>query len=268
MYTLQKELKQTERWLRSRVRFEPSIALILGSGLGFFAETIHKDIAIPYTEIPHFPPVGVAGHAGTLVFGFWQEIPLVIACGRHHFYEGFSLDEITFPVRLFRRLGAEALILTNSAGCAHPDYAPGEFMTITRHFPMVDSMLPEDYQGVEPSEVWAPPLAAQLRQEAARHGITVRNGAYAWTTGPSYETPAEVRYLRNLGADAIGMSTVPEAIAAAQEGLQVLGISCFTNYAAGLSSAPLSHEEVRTVADRVKEPFAALLQLGIELLSE
>lgn len=268
MYPLQKELKHTERWIRARIHFKPAVALVLGSGLGFFAETIEKEREIPYTEIPHLPPVGVEGHAGTLVFGTWQDIPLVIACGRHHFYEGYSLDEITFPVRLFRRLGARSLILTNSAGCANPGYAPGEFMTITRHFPMVESMLPAEYQDVEPSEVWDLSVSERLRQAAARRGITVRNGTYAWTTGPSYETPAEVRYLRNLGADAIGMSTVPEALAAAREGLQTLGISCFTNYAAGLSAASLSHDDVQAVADQVKAPFAELLKLAIGFLKK
>ena len=259
-YSLESELKFAAEFIQKKISDEPEIALILGSGLGFFADNIDQPTAIPYEDIPHFPQSTVEGHAGQLVFGSWQGKSLVIAQGRQHFYEGCSLDEVTFATRLFSYLGADKLIITNAAGCLNPEYAPGEFMTITNHFPMVHWMLTENYRDTSPAETWDIEKSELLRDYAARNGITLRNGTYTWVTGPSYETPAEIRYLRGRGADAVGMSTVPEAIAAAKCRMSVVGISCFTNYAAGLSADQLSHDEVQQTAERVKDPFIKLVK--------
>jgi len=265
-YSLSEELEQAYTSINKKYDLNPELALTLGSGLGFFADEIDQTEVIPYSEIPNFPQSTVEGHAGQLVFGEWNGKSLVIAQGRQHHYEGYSLDEVTFATRLFHRLGANSLLITNAAGCANPEYAPGEFMTITNHFPMVDRMLPENYKTPSANEVWDSETASEIRKKAQELEIVLRNGTYAWVTGPSYETPAEVQYLRNRGADAIGMSTVPEAIAAAQEGMAVVGISCFTNYASGLSTTQLSHEEVQETADRVKEPFVKLVKLWLDLV--
>ena len=264
-YPLRSKLDKAKDFLHNRISSQPSIALVLGSGLGFFAENIEQSAVVSYKDIPHFPQSTVEGHAGQLVFGEWRGNNLVIAQGRQHFYEGYSLDEVTFATRLFAEIGANKLIITNAAGCINPEYAPGEFMTITNHFPMVHQMLTEHYQDVSPAETWDIQTSELLRDHAASVGITLRNGTYAWVTGPSYETPAEIRYLRARGADAVGMSTVPEPIAAAQCGMSVVGISCFTNYAAGLSADQLSHAEVQQTAERVREPFIELVQELIEI---
>ncbi|MCF7802993.1 MAG: purine-nucleoside phosphorylase [Candidatus Marinimicrobia bacterium] len=260
-YTLSNELDQAFNAIKKQYDVHADIALTLGSGLGFFADEINQTQVISYSEIPNFPQSTVEGHAGRLVFGEWEGKSLVIAQGRQHHYEGYSLDEVTFATRLFHRLGAHSLVVTNAAGCANPDYNPGEFMTITNHIPMVEKMLPDAYKTPTPSEVWDTESAATLRDMAEASDIVVRDGTYAWVTGPSYETPAEVQYLQARGADSIGMSTVPEAIAAAQLGMRVLGISCFTNYATGLSETELSHAEVSATAERVKSPFAQLVRL-------
>lgn len=265
-YSLSEELEQAFGSINNKYDLHPELALTLGSGLGFFANGIDREAVIPYAEIPNFPQSTVEGHAGQLVFGKWDGKSLVIAQGRQHHYEGYSLDEVTFATRLFHRLGAKSLLITNAAGCANPDYTPGEFMTITHHFPMVEQMLPDEYKTPPAGEVWDSATAGTLRIQAQELDIVLSNGTYAWVTGPSYETPAEVQYLRNHGADAIGMSTVPEAIAAAQTGMSVVGISCFTNYASGLSATPLSHEEVQETANRVKEPFVKLVKLWLDLV--
>jgi len=265
MYSLTSELNDACASITEQYALAPEIALTLGSGLGFFAEEINQTQVIPYTEIPHFPQSTVEGHAGQLVFGNWEGKTLVIAQGRQHHYEGYSLDEVTFATRLFHEMGARALIITNAAGCANPEYAPGEFMTITRHFPMVSSMLDEPYDEIEPRKVWDSESATKLREISAQENIVLRDGTYAWVTGPSYETKSEVEYIRHRGGDAIGMSTVPEAITAASLGMKVLGISCFTNYATGLSDTVLSHAEVSATAESVKHNFATLVKSAITL---
>lgn len=265
-YSFTSQLKTATDHVQNKVNFKPEIALILGSGLGFFAENIEHSAVIGYKDIPHFPQSTVEGHAGQLIFGEWRGENLVIAQGRQHFYEGYSLDEVTFATRLFSELDAGKLIITNAAGCINPEYAPGEFMTITNHFPMVHQMLTESYRDVSPARTWDVQTSELLRDYASHAGITLRNGTYAWVTGPSYETPAEIQYLRHRGADAVGMSTVPEAIAAAKCGMKVLGVSCFTNYAAGLSAEQLTHSEVQQTAERVREPFIQLVQALIEMV--
>ncbi|MBS1271119.1 MAG: Purine nucleoside phosphorylase 1 [Candidatus Marinimicrobia bacterium] len=265
MYSLSAELDEAYNVITNRYNVAPDIALTLGSGLGFLADEIHQAHVIPYAEIPNFPQSTVEGHAGRLVFGDLEGKSLVIAQGRQHHYEGYSLDEVTFATRLFHRMGVDSLLVTNAAGCANPKFTPGEFMTITNHFPMVQTMLPPPYDNVASENVWNTSLAVQLRNLAADENVVLREGTYAWVTGPSYETKAEVQYIRNRGGDAIGMSTVPEAVAAASLGLDVLGISCFTNYATGLSDTTLSHEEVSATAESVKHNFAVLVRVALTL---
>lgn len=266
MYSLRNELNEAAATVRERLPGSPETALILGSGLGFFAEEVEDPVVIPYSAIPHFPGTTVEGHAGRLVYGIRENRHLIIAQGRQHFYEGYSLDEVTFATRLFHKLGASNLLITNAAGIANPEFAPGQFMTIINHFPMTNRMLSEAYRGVRPAQIWNISVTEQLRDKAIRQGIPLHNGTYAWVTGPSYETPAEVKYLRNLGADAIGMSTVPEAIAATQLNMRVLGISCLTNYATGLSRGTLSHSEVSETAKRSRKSFAWLVRQTLLLL--
>ncbi len=266
MNVLSQELETAHTWLQSHYQISADTAIVLGSGLGSVTDSLHHATRIPYSEIPHYPRVQVEGHAGELVHGTLHNRPLLIASGRHHFYEGYSIEQIGFPIRLFYRLGIRTLLLTNSAGCANPEFTPGEFMTISDHFPMVPWMLPREYHSIRPADVWDIDLAQDLHKQASDQGYTLRDGTYAWTTGPSYETPAEVQYLRTLGADAIGMSTVPEAVTAARLEMRVLGISCLTNYASGLTKNPLTHREVQAMAHRQRQQFVGILGLAIELL--
>ncbi len=267
MYSLHEELNAATEKVREFLPRAPETALILGSGLGYFAEAVDDHRALPYDEIPHFPQSTVEGHAGQLVYGTWERVPLVIAQGRQHYYEGYSLDQVTFATRLFHATGASNLLITNAAGIANPHFAPGQFMTIINHFPMTESMLPDEYQSLRPAQIWNISITEQLRDKAMKNGIPLHNGTYAWVTGPTYETAVEVQYLRNRGADAIGMSTVPEAIAAAQLGMRVLGISCLTNYATGLSEEKLSHDDVSETAERSRSSFAWLVRHTLSLLT-
>jgi len=268
MYSLAKELSRATEVVESAVSSSPEVGFILGSGLGYFAEQVEDTVPISYEEIPHFPQSTVEGHAGRLIAGTYDGTRLIIAQGRQHFYEGYSLDQVTFATRLFHALGISTLIITNAAGIANPQFSPGQFMAIIDHFPMIHTMLPESYQTVRPAQIWDISLTERLRDRAIQSGVPLHNGTYAWVTGPSYETPAEVRYLRNRGADAIGMSTVPEAIAAGQLGLKVLGISCLTNYASGLTDKKLSHEEVSATAEQSRPQFLWLIDQTLNLLTQ
>jgi len=252
--------------VRSRAASRPLLGLVLGSGLGAFADTLDGAVSIPYGEVPHFPLSSVVGHAGRLVLGDVGGIPVVAMQGRVHAYEGYSADEVVFPIRLLARLGARAIVLTNAAGCVNPAWQAGDLMRMTDHLnmsgrnPLVgpnDSRLGPRFPDL--SRTYSRELGAVLDTVAARLGVALRSGVYACMLGPSYESPAEIRMLRVLGADAVGMSTVPEAIAAAHMGVPVVGISCLTNMAAGILDQPLSHEEVTETANRVRDAFVALL---------
>ncbi|PDO10896.1 MAG: purine-nucleoside phosphorylase [Candidatus Reconcilbacillus cellulovorans] len=244
----------------------PEIALILGSGLGFLADGFENAKTVSYADIPHFPVSTVEGHAGELVFGRVGGRKAAAMKGRFHLYEGYAPDRIALPIRTLRELGVRTLVVTNAAGGICPDFRPGDLMLIRDHInfmfrsPLVgpnDPALGPRFPDM--SEAYSRRLRDVARRVAEEIGLEVREGVYAGVLGPSYETPAEIRMLRTIGADAVGMSTVPEVIAARHAGLEVLGISCITNMAAGMLDRPLSHEEVMETAERVKERFAQWL---------
>jgi purine-nucleoside phosphorylase len=253
--------------IRARMNLEPRIALVLGSGLGAFANEFQDAIAIPYQEIPGFPVSTVEGHAGRLVIGKIENVPVLAMQGRVHFYEGYSLEEVTFPVRCFKLLGIETLVLTNAAGGIDVQLSQGALMLISDHLNLmgVNPLCGPNDDRFGPrfpdmSAVYSRPLQEIAAAEAREMGVELRRGVYAGLTGPSYETPAEIHMLRGFGADAVGMSTVPEAIVARQMGMDVLGISCITNMAAGLSNEPINHEEVVEIGKQVRETFTQLLR--------
>jgi len=242
------------------------VALVLGSGLGAYADDLDDAHAIPYAEIPNMPRSGVSGHAGNLVVGSKRGRRVVAMQGRAHLYEGWSPDEVVFGVRLMAQLGARTLIVTNAAGGIASSFAPGDLMAITDQLNLTgtssllgpnDERLGERF--VDMTTAYDPSLIATANGVARQLGFELRQGVYAGLLGPAYETPAEVRMLRTLGADAVGMSTVLEVLAARHLGLCVLGISCISNLAAGLSDGPLSHDEVKDTATRVRSRFESLL---------
>jgi len=259
-------LDSVTRLIRERSGLQPEVGIILGSGLGGFADGFADATVIPYAEIPGFPTSSVPGHAGRLVIGRLGGAVVVAMQGRVHYYEGYEPWEVAFPARVLCRLGIRALVVTNAAGGIRRDLSPGDLMRITDHLnlsgmnPLIgpnDARLGPRFPDM--STAYDPRLGAVLDETAAGLGIRLAAGVYACLSGPSYETPAEIRMLRVLGADAVGMSTVPEVIAAAHMGVPVVGISCITNLAAGIGDKPLSHEEVAEVAERVKDRFSALL---------
>ena len=264
---LYERAEHAARVIRARTKLEPRIALVLGSGLGGFADDFEEAVGIPYEEIPGFVRSTAQGHAGRLVIGKVDTVPVVAMQGRVHYYEGYSLEEVTFPVRTFKLLGVKTLILTNASGGINVQLNQGTLMVISDHVNLMgDNPLrgPNDERFgprfPDMTTVYSRDLQEAVIEEANAAGIEVRRGIYGALSGPSYETPAEIHLLRNLGADAVGMSTVPEAIVARHMDVEVLGISCITNMAAGISDAPINHEEVMATGDRVRETFAQLLR--------
>ncbi|MCK5145337.1 purine-nucleoside phosphorylase [bacterium] len=241
-------------------------ALVLGSGLGKFAETLDNAIIIETAEIPHWPVPTVAGHSGRIIFGSVGRIPVMTLQGRSHYYEGHDMSRVVFYVRVMAELGIKNLFLTNAAGTCNPDYSPGDFMLITDHINLMGTnplIGPNDDEFgprfPDMTEAYNPDLSNLLREAAKELGIAIREGVLAAFTGPSYETAAEIRMIRTLGADAACMSTVPEVITAVQAGLKVAAISCITNMGTGLSANKLSHDEVKDVAGKIEKQFIALL---------
>ena len=264
---LYERTEHAARVIRARTKLEPRIAIVLGSGLGSFADDFDDAVGIPYAEIPGFMRSTAQGHAGRLVIGKVDTVPVVAMQGRVHYYEGYSLEEVTFPIRTFSLLGVKTLVLTNASGGINVELSQGTLMVISDHLNLMgDNPLRgpnEERFGPrfpDMSAVYAPELQTLVIEEARAVGVDVRRGIYGALSGPSYETPAEIHLLRALGADAVGMSTVPEAIVARHMGLEVLGISCITNMAAGISDEPINHEEVMATGDRVREAFAQLLR--------
>ncbi len=271
MNDLKEWIKESEQWIRTKTSSKPGIGVILGSGLGDFADTLESKIEIATSEIPHFAKSTVEGHAGKLVFGNLSGKEVLAVKGRVHYYEGYTLDQVTYVVRLMYALGVRSLIVTNAAGGVNPVFTPGDLMIITSHinfffanplhganddalgprFPDMESDYDRDY-------------AALAEKCALKLGIRTQRGVYCAGSGPTYETRAEVRMFQKLGADAVGMSTVPEVIVAKHQNMRVLGISCITNLGTGISSTPLSHEEVTVTANRVKHSFQALLKEVIQ----
>lgn len=261
------KIKQAADYLKNEMTIQPMIGLILGSGLGVLADEIEEAARIPYKQIPDFPVSTVEGHAGQLVFGKLNGVPVVAMQGRFHYYEGYSFDQVTFPVRVMKELGVGSLIVTNAAGGVNKDFSPGDLMLITDHInnmgsnPLIghnDSRLGVRFPDM--SEAYSKDLIQRAKAVAKALNIDLQEGVYVGNTGPTYETPAEVRMIRTLGGDAVGMSTVPEVIVARHSGLEVLGISCISNMASGILDQPLNHEEVIETTERVKENFLRLVK--------
>jgi purine-nucleoside phosphorylase len=266
-------VQRAAAWLRDRKIETPSTAIVLGSGLGDFAEVLKDPVVVPYADIPGWPASTVIGHAGRFVVGTHAGRRVAALSGRAHFYEGHDLRTVTFSTRVLGALGIRTLILTNAAGGINLAFKPGTLMAIDDHINLLGSnplVGPnEDRFGTrfpDMTEVYSRRLRGIADEAARSQGLALAHGVYASVHGPSYETPAEIRYLRLIGADAVGMSTVPEAIVARHMGLDVLGISCITNPAAGVLPAPLVHEEVMGVAKRVKAEFSRLLEGILERL--
>jgi purine-nucleoside phosphorylase len=260
-------VREAVAFLQSRLPRTPEIAVVLGSGLGDFASTLTDAVSLKFDEIPHWPAAAVIGHEGRLVFGKTASGREILAlAGRVHFYEGHDLRTVTFGTRVLGLLGVKMLILTNAAGGINTSFAQGALMVIDDHINLLGSnplVGPNDLRFgqrfPDMTEVYSKRLRA-LAHEVEAAGLTLEHGVYVALHGPSYETPAEIRYLRTIGADAVGMSTVPEAIVARHMGVEVLGISCITNMAAGVLPAPLNHDEVMETARRVRTQFVALLE--------
>lgn len=257
--------------IRAKTDFKPEVALILGSGLGDFANDIEVVDTVSYNDIEGFPVSTVSGHKGQFVFGYVGKTPVVIMQGRVHYYEGYPMSDVVLPTRLMGLMGAKKLILTNAAGGCNPDFEPGNLMMITDHIstavpsPLIGKNI--DQLGTrfpDMSEVYSKRMRKIIRECSAKCGVPVREGIYIQLTGPNYETPAEVRLARLWGADAAGMSTACEAMAARHMGMEVCGISCITNMCAGMSGKELSHEEVKETADRVSADFKKLVAAVIE----
>jgi len=255
------------RTIRARISVQPRIALVLGSGLGDFGDELEDSVRIPYQEIAGFPTSTVSGHAGRLVVGAVEGVPVIAMQGRVHYYEGYSLEEVTFPVRTFKLLGIDTLLLTNAAGGIDVQLSQGALMLINDHLNLIGSNPlrgPNDDRFgprfPDMTEVYSRELQEIAVEEARAMGIELRRGVYAALAGPSYETPAEIHMLRGFGADAVGMSTVPEAIVARQMSMAVIGISCITNMAAGLGSEKIDHTEVMETGKQVRDTFAKLLR--------
>ena len=258
------------KFLLSQTPLRPKIGLVLGSGLGGFADSLASATRIPYTNVPFFPRSTAIGHAGQMVIGTAGGIPVAVMQGRVHLYEGYSAAEVIFPMRVFARMNIHAIILTNAAGGINPEFQQGALVVITDHInlqgqnPLVGPN--EERFGPRFSDMthaYSRSYREIVLQAAKRLGKTVHQGIYAGLLGPSYETPAEIRYLRAIGADLVGMSTVPEVIAARHMGLNVVAISCVTNMAAGILDRPINHEEVLETGERVKGDFLALLSAAL-----
>ena len=251
----------------------PDVAIVLGSGLGDFASRLGEPTLVPYGDIPHWPASAVVGHAGMLVAGTLAGHRVAALSGRVHVYEGHAMSVVTFGIRVLGRLGVKVLLLTNAAGGINLDFKSGTLMVIDDHINLMggNPLIGPNEGRFGPrfpdmTEVYSPRLRAAADAAAAARGLAIRHGIYAALHGPSYETPAEIRFLRTIGADAVGMSTAPEAIVARHMGLEVLAISCITNPAAGVLPQPLVHDEVMEVARRVKGEFSALLEGIVERL--
>lgn len=261
-----RRIQDTLEAIRARHPDAPVVGLILGSGLGSYADTFARRTVIPFAELPHFPRSTVPGHSGNLVLGEAGGLPVVALQGRVHLYEGYSIDQVVYPARVLGALGVRRLIVTNSAGGIHTAFQPGDLMLVRDHVnlmgvnPLVGPNIPElGARFPDMSDAYSEALRRVAVRTAGQRQIALQEGVYAGLTGPSYETPAEIRMLRALGADAVGMSTVPEVIAANHMGVRVLGISCITNMAAGILPQKLSHEEVMRTTERVRERFVELL---------
>ncbi|ASN05458.1 purine-nucleoside phosphorylase [Virgibacillus necropolis] len=268
------EIQEACAFIENKITLKPSIGLILGSGLGVLGDEIENPIIIPYKDIPHFPESTVTGHKGQLVIGNLEGKQVIAMQGRFHYYEGYTMQQVTFPVRVMKELGIESIIVTNAAGGINKGFNPGDLMLISDHINnMGDNPLlgpNDDRLGVrfpDMSQVYNRELVSLAESCANQLGLTVQKGVYVGNTGPIYETPAEIKMLRTLGGDAVGMSTVPEVIVAGHAGIRVLGISCISNMAAGILDQPLTHDEVMETTEKVRENFLQFVKKIIQTIS-
>lgn len=260
--------------IKERIPFKPKVALILGSGLGDYGDTMDIVSTIPYKDIAGFPQSTVQGHKGQFIFGYVGIVPVVCMQGRVHYYEGYPITDVVLPVRLMKLMGAEVLFLTNAAGGVNTKYSAGDLMLISDHICMTPNpLMGENISEFGPrfpdmSDTYDRALREIIKEQAEQMGIVLQEGVYVQFSGPSYETPAEVRMARALGGDAVGMSTAVEAIAANHMGMHICGISCITNMAAGVQTSPLDHAEVQETADRVAATFSKVVTASIIAIAD
>ena len=261
------KMEQSAAFIRSKIEMQPEIAAVLGSGLGVLADEVEDAVEINYADIPHFPVSTVEGHAGKLVIGKLEGKAVMVMKGRFHYYEGYGMDEVAFPIRVMKLLGINNLLVTNAAGGINKKFEPGDLMLIKDHIKFFSEspLRGKNIEAFGPrfndmSDCYTAALRETAKEIAYGLGLVLQEGVYGFMPGPSYETPAEIKMLNVLGADAVGMSTVPEVIVATHAGMKVLGISCISNMAAGILDQPLHHEEVMETAESVKEKFLTLVR--------
>ncbi len=267
------KLQETTQYIRSRSQLKPRVGIVLGSGLGAFVNHIEVEEEVPYGEIPNFVAPSVEGHSGRLVFGNLHGVPMLVMQGRVHYYEGHTMEQVAYPIRTMAMLGTETLILTNSAGGLDPEMKSGDFMVIEDHINLMGNnpLMGPNIKNLGPrfpdmTEAYDKELSKQMTEILKKQNIRHWKGVYCGVSGPTYETPAEVRFLQIIGGNAVGMSTVPESIAANHLGLRVCAVSCITNPAAGIHSTKLTHEEVTEMANSVEQKFSDFLNEFIKSL--
>jgi purine-nucleoside phosphorylase len=260
------KILESSHYIQSKFKVKPKIGIVLGSGLGIYIDQIQNKTIIPYNDIPHFKRTTVEGHDGRLILGDVHGVPVAALQGRMHSYEGHPMEEIVHPVRTLAALGIEMLFVTNASGGINADFHPGDLVAILDHInlsgrnPLVGPNIAElGPRFPDMGQAYDPDLTALLKQVAANHHVNLKSGVYCSVLGPTYETPAEIRMLRTIGADLVGMSTVPEVIAANHLGLKVAGVACVTNYAAGIKAEKLNHADVKKVAEKAMVGFATIL---------
>ncbi|MCH7574171.1 MAG: purine-nucleoside phosphorylase [Candidatus Marinimicrobia bacterium] len=257
--TTGQQAQEAATFVKDAIGETPRVAIVLGSGLSDFSENLTQAVTVSYADIPHYPEPTVPGHVGELVAGRVNSLPVLTARGRFHHYEGHDLETLVLPIHLFAELGVSTVMITNAAGCVNDRWEVGDLMLITGHLDCSYLSSADDSPVISDPAIYPEATLNLARLAAQESGITLREGVYAWNLGPTFETPAEIRHIRSLGGDAVGMSTLPEIEAAAGLGLQVIGISCLTNYAAGILDQPLNHDEVLETGRRVKTTFAKLV---------
>lgn len=270
MNTVYQKVLECYDSIKDRLPFVPKVALVLGSGLGNYADTMDVQAEIAYSEIKNFPVSTVPGHAGKFIFGYVKDVPVVCMKGRVHYYEGYPVTDVVLPTRLMKMMGAEILFLTNASGGINPEFGAGSFMLIKDHIscfapnPLIGENIDElGCRFPDMSKVYSPELKEIIKRKAKECNIPLNEGIYVQLTGPSFESPAEIRMLRTMGADAVGMSTVVEAIAANHMGMKICGISCVANLAAGMTDQPLTHEEVQEASNKAAPLFRQLITESI-----